>query len=256
MKPTHGRFVWFDVQSTTPEKTEEFLMGLFGWTLDAQHVAPPRSSYRLLQCNGRGIGGIVPFQEAEGVPSHWLPYVAVDSCAKTCEEALAHGGKVRVPPTELPGTGIFALLTDPGGGAVSVIELDAAASTGDPPHPAPVGAPMWIELHASDPARATSFYAALFGWTWREQELNPTGTYHFARVGDVEIAGCMELTVEAQWPQIWMHYMHVEDVDASHAKAIALGASVHIPPSDIPDVGRFTVLSGPSGAAFALIRPR
>ena len=40
----------------------------------------------------------------------------------------------------------------------------------------------------------------------------------------------------------------------STEKAKELGATVHMPPTDIPEVGRFSVLQDPSGAAFALFK--
>jgi predicted enzyme related to lactoylglutathione lyase len=47
----------------------------------------------------------------------------------------------------------------------------------------------------------------------------------------------------------------VGDADASVAKAKQLGGSVVVPPTDIPDAGRFSVLKDPQGAVFAVFRP-
>jgi predicted enzyme related to lactoylglutathione lyase len=55
-------------------------------------------------------------------------------------------------------------------------------------------------------------------------------------------------------PSYWLPYFAVDDAEASVGKARSLGATVIVPPMDIPNVGRFAVLQDPQGAAFALIR--
>lgn len=254
--PTPGRFVWFDVMSKDAPRTADFLMQLFGWTLEERHLGD-YGQYRLLQHGDRGLGGVVPLEHAPPeVPSHWMAYVAVDDCQAACERAKAAGGAVCVPPMTIPGVGTFAVLTDPDGGAISPIALEPSADGTDPnpPHPAPEGEIGWVELHAKDPARAKAFYSEVFGWEWREQDMGPMGTYHVIRVGDLEVGGCMQLPPGAEGPQAWMHYVNVGDVDAMHTKASGLGASTFVPPMDIPGVGRFCVLADPTGAAFALVR--
>jgi predicted enzyme related to lactoylglutathione lyase len=37
-------------------------------------------------------------------------------------------------------------------------------------------------------------------------------------------------------------------------KAQSLGAKLQVPPTDIPNIGRFSVLSDPQGATFALFQ--
>jgi predicted enzyme related to lactoylglutathione lyase len=52
----------------------------------------------------------------------------------------------------------------------------------------------------------------------------------------------------------WLPYVSVTDCDATAERAKALGAQPLVPPKDIPDVGRFTVLMDPTGAVIAAIR--
>ena len=48
--------------------------------------------------------------------------------------------------------------------------------------------------------------------------------------------------------------MTVKDVDAAAKKAEELGAQAIVPPTDIPNVGRFYVFKDPQGAVLALIQ--
>jgi hypothetical protein len=51
----------------------------------------------------------------------------------------------------------------------------------------------------------------------------------------------------------WKPYFAVSDVDATAKKVKSAGGQIHQPPADIPKVGRFSIVSDPQGASFALI---
>ena len=53
-------------------------------------------------------------------------------------------------------------------------------------------------------------------------------------------------------PAHWMVYFSVQDADQTIKRAEELGARAMFPPMDIPQ-GRFTFLTDPQGAAFAII---
>jgi len=65
------------------------------------------------------------------------------------------------------------------------------------------------------------------------------------------------MTIMPEWGDIsphWLLYFVVADCDAFAEKGQSLGAQVCIPPSDIPDVGRFSVIADAQGATFAVIK--
>ena len=51
-----------------------------------------------------------------------------------------------------------------------------------------------------------------------------------------------------------MVYFAVADCDASALKAKSGGGQVKVPPTDIPGVGRFSVIQDPQGAVCSIIR--
>ena len=53
---------------------------------------------------------------------------------------------------------------------------------------------------------------------------------------------------------LWGGYISSDDVDADTARVSKLGGSVHRPPTDIPNVGRFAVAADPLGAVFSLFK--
>ena len=59
--------------------------------------------------------------------------------------------------------------------------------------------------------------------------------------------------VPAQVPPHWAAYVTVEDVDATAKKAEQAGATIIVPPTDIPNVGRFCTFQDPQGAVLSVI---
>jgi predicted enzyme related to lactoylglutathione lyase len=57
------------------------------------------------------------------MPPHWVNYVQVHNCDETAAKVTSLGGKVCMPPTDIPNTGRFAMLQDPQGAMLSVIAL-------------------------------------------------------------------------------------------------------------------------------------
>src|SRR5436309_5521827 len=101
----------------------------------------------------------------------------------------------------------------------------------------------------TDIAAARDFYKGLFAW-----DLKPSPQYTEIHVGPVPVGGMMQLTGDMQGvPAHWMPYFAVDDCDATAAKAKSLGGQNYVPPTDIPNVGRFSVIADPQGASFAVI---
>ncbi len=119
------------------------------------------------------------------------------------------------------------------------------------------GSFCWQELATRDVAAAKTFYTALFGWTTTEMPMGDAGTYTIVMNKDEGIGGIYDMSCCEEMgntPPHWMTYIAVDDVDASAAKAGELGASICVPPTDIPNVGRFSVITDPTGATFALFK--
>ena len=115
------------------------------------------------------------------------------------------------------------------------------------------GAVSWSELITRDPGAAKSFYGKLFGWTFEDAPMENM-TYTVFKVNGEETGGIMATPAETpDMPPNWGLYITVDDVDATAEKATGLGATVCVPPRDIPAVGRFCVLQDPQGAFISII---
>jgi uncharacterized protein len=58
----------------------------------------------------------------EGVPPHWAVYFAVDDCDAAAEKAKGLGATLRMPPTDIPNVGRFAVIQDPQGAFFSIFK--------------------------------------------------------------------------------------------------------------------------------------
>lgn len=117
------------------------------------------------------------------------------------------------------------------------------------------GTPIWYELLTSDQDAAQKFYAEVLGWTVAKPEMGPPGIdYRVGSAEDGPVGGLMSMPDGAPMPPTWLIYFGVDDVDAAVEKAQGLGAVVHMPPMEIPDVGRMAFLADPQGVVFYVMR--
>jgi len=246
MKTEVGKLVWVEHASTDPAKARQFYAGLFGWDDSPMEVAG--STYHVIMNAGEGIGGFRPAQEGE--PTNWGIYLSVADVDASHKKAVATGAKTCMPPTDFPPVGRGATMIDPVGAMFSIWR-----STIDdkPDADVPPGHWCWNELHASDPTKALSFYEGLFGLS-DDPMPSPGGTYHVLKKGENRRGGLMKST-NGGASSMWLPYVHVTNVDNTTEKAKSLGAEVCVPPTDIPNIGRFSVLRDPQGASFALFLP-
>ena len=114
------------------------------------------------------------------------------------------------------------------------------------------GAFSWNELMTTDIDGAKTFYTALFNWKLEESPGDMP--YTMGTVNGQQVSGMMQNPPEADgMPAMWGGYVTVDDVEASADKAVSLGGKILLDARDIPNVGRFCVISDPQGAMLSLI---
>ena len=120
--PAHGEFCWNELATTDAEAAKKFYAGLFGWEYKVGDV--DGVSYNEIMSNGRPVGGIHEMgAEFGGMPTHWMAYVAVSDVDAAARRVGELGGKVCVPPTDIPKVGRFCVINDPTGGTMSLIKI-------------------------------------------------------------------------------------------------------------------------------------
>lgn len=124
-----------------------------------------------------------------------------------------------------------------------------------------IGTTTWLDLNTTDLAAASAFYSGLFGWDFLDsgEEFD-----HYRMIsngslgqGGALVGGAEDVTGKTcpdggALPSYWDVYLAVEDVDARLEKAVAHGAQVFVPATDMGTAGRAASILDPSGAATDL----
>jgi predicted enzyme related to lactoylglutathione lyase len=116
---------------------------------------------------------------------------------------------------------------------------------------------IWYELMTTDVAGAKDFYGHVVGWDMHEMNM-PNMTYTVVQANHNGVGGIMPMPahlVDAKVPAHWVGYIHTSDIDGMVRKITDKHGAIHVPPTEIPTVGRFAVLSDPTGAIFHLLQP-
>jgi uncharacterized protein len=254
------RFVWHDLNTSDLEAAKRFYGEVFNWKFDKSD-----GEYAHIQAGDQMIGGMRKMGANEHQPPSWLGYVLVDDVAATVATIEKQKGRVYMPTKVMDKVGTFAVTADPTGGVFapwrSARAEENQPQTTVPPKPAP-GTFCWDELVTTDPQAAGQFYASVFGWEPHAVDMGGGNTYTlFHRPGTKGPnnqpigAGGMMKSPPGVPHSFWMTYVSVASADQSSEKATRLGGKVMVPPTDIPNVGRFACWSDPQGAAIAVLQP-
>jgi predicted enzyme related to lactoylglutathione lyase len=240
----HGVPSWVDIGTPDPQAALRFYGELLGW--EGQDMGEEAGHYTIVSKNGKQVAAISPAQDPG--PPRWTTYVNVDDLDAVAKKAETAGGTVIVPPMDVMTAGRMGIFADTTGAVIAAWQPRdhlGAQLVNEP------GAFTWSELATSDLAKSKAFYSEVFGWGWGGAD-----EYAEAQVGDRTIGGVMPRPPDmpAEVPDSWLVYFATADVDADAKRAGDLGATVIVPPTDIPNTGRFAVFLDPQGAAFALFK--
>ncbi|MBO4210916.1 VOC family protein [Micromonospora echinofusca] len=119
--PGPGRPCWYEYMTTAPDEAGRFYTDVL--TLPAS-VPPgaPDDSYAVLTADGRPVAGrlALPAPLAGVLPTGWMVYFAVVDPDAAAARAEQLGGRLLVPPRDVP-TGRVAAIADPAGAVFTVI---------------------------------------------------------------------------------------------------------------------------------------
>jgi predicted enzyme related to lactoylglutathione lyase len=113
---------------------------------------------------------------------------------------------------------------------------------------------VWYELMTTDTAAAKAFYTNVVGWE-TDQASTPDLYTFYCWQGPV--SGLLELpenALKVGVPPHWIGYVRVDNVDSAAERIKQLGGAVNVPPTDVPNISRFSIVADPQMATFALIK--
>jgi predicted enzyme related to lactoylglutathione lyase len=250
MTTTLNKPAWVDLATDDAAASREFYSKLFGWNVEV-NPDPQYGGYGLAKLSGNDAAGIGPKQDPNA-PTAWSLYLGTDDVDDLARRVTANGGSVVAPPFDVGDQGRMAVFVDPSGAFISAwqgtrmggFQTDAPNSFG------------WAELNARGIQNALPFYHQVFGWTVRTSPMGEgQPDYNEFQIGGQSVAGAWEMNpqVPAEVPSYWQIYFAVDDVDAAFKKALDLGATEMVAPTEYPG-GRFAIVTDPQGASFGLLK--
>jgi uncharacterized protein len=260
---------WVDTGQPDPEAAVDFYGGLFGWEFDDVMPEEAGGRYLIGQLHGGDVAGVGSITEGAPPVALWSTYIAVASADDAAAKASAAGGTVVAEPFDAMDAGRMAVVADPEGAVFCVWQANRRiGSQVVNEH----GSVNFNGLHTRDAEAAKSFYGSVFGWTTLDVG-GATEMWTLPGYGDFlerDTPGLRKLVAESggppgfedvvasivpiggdepDTPAHWSVTFAVDDVAATAAKAAELGATVVVPPVDVP-WSRTTVIADPQGATF------
>ena len=116
-----GALCWTELTTSDTKAAEAFYTQLFGWV--PKHAAPGSPmEYTEFSVGGTPSIGMMakPAGMPAHIPSYWMPYFQVTNVDQSASKGKELGGKVMIGPQDIPGTGRFAILTDPQGAMFAI----------------------------------------------------------------------------------------------------------------------------------------
>lgn len=250
----NGIFCWPELVADNLDAAKSFYSNLFNWEMQENPMGEDMV-YVMAHRGGKYISAMYSMMDdlrEQNIPTHWLSYVAVDDIDARAAKAAELGAIVHYGPADVPGAGRMAVIQEPGGAAFALWQGNkhiGAELVNE------YGTVCWNELWTADAEKSGDFYNKLFGWTSQSQDMGDGNIYHIFSLGDKMVGGMAQLTEEMKgMPPNWGIYFSVDNCDASAEQAKSAGATIHVPPTDIPGTGRFSLLQDPQGAMFSIIK--
>jgi uncharacterized protein len=110
-------FCHIELNTDDVSKAKKFYKGLFDWK-----IGPMGPGYDGIDVGKGGTGGGMMKKQMPEVPTHWLPYVLVDSVKKTIAKAKKLGAKVHVDYMPIGDMGAIGIFSDPSGASIGLWE--------------------------------------------------------------------------------------------------------------------------------------
>lgn len=243
-----GAPAWIDLGTRDLDAAITFYTGLFGWG----HVSfgEEFGHYGQFQLQGEPVAGVGPLVNSEQLAA-WGVYLWTSDADETAARVVEHGGTVLQGPEDVPDQGRFLKTVDPTGAQVAfwqAYDNPGFTTVGEP------GAPAWFELWTNDYDTAVVYYRDVAGWDTHELPNDERWRYTTHGKGDDAYAGIYDATSDLgeHGTPSWVVYFGTADVDASLARARALGVVVHGEPQDSPH-GRTVGVQDPNDTWFQLI---
>ena len=227
-----------EIRTRDLRRAVPFYRAVFDW-----RVYPAAEDYALVDTGALPIVSILQTSSPLyplGVATNLL----VDDCEKAAAQAVALGGRISVPKSEVPSSGLFIGAVDPWGTELFFWQAYTDAK------PKPQGSGQnpisYLEISAPNLAAATKYYAELTGWSFASVVFM-SGLAMARGCGLKRGVGLIEGRPGA------LTYVEVRDLADTVARVQAAGGKLLAAPADFPGEGRYIIFEDLDGVRMGAI---
>jgi len=115
---THGHFYWNELMTRDVAVAKAFYAETLGWV--TTEVPMPEGTYNLVMDGEKPVCGMMQMDgpDYEGMPDHWVGYIAVDNIDARVERARQNGATITQEPFDVEGVGRICMLQEPSGAQI------------------------------------------------------------------------------------------------------------------------------------------
>lgn len=171
----HGSLCWADLMPADQDRAIGFYSELLGWTIEkgGEQLRGYSMAHLGAPSPAAAVAGI--FAPMGGpVPPAWTLYLSTADIDATLVSVSEHGGAVVLPAHDVPGSGRFALATEPTGALFGLWQETGFTGFGVFGEP---GAFCWAEFYTPDAVATGAFFTAVLGLEARPMAGPPGFTY-------------------------------------------------------------------------------
>lgn len=241
-----GSFVWHDLLTTDVAGARRFYGELLGWRFeDTKRGDRP---YVIARAGAAPVAGIVDVTGIADAGTQWLSFMAVANVDTAVGLFQSGGGKVLVPPIDLP-LARAAVVADQQGAPLGLAQMRRDIPGVTQPTTSHF---FWHEYLARDASRAIDFYKQVAGYNPAVSDSRLGVEYHVLKKAH-RGAGLFQLPANIVDVQPnWLPYVLVDDAAAMASRVTSLGGRVVVTAAPERRNNSLIVIADPGGAVLAL----
>jgi len=119
----HGDIHWSELATHDVDAAVAYYTTVCGWAIQTEQM--PDVPYHMGLQDGVPVAGIFDIKQMDGMenlPSHWMNYIAVDDVDLAVKTTADTGGQVIKSGFDVPEVGRIAIVADPSGAAIGLIQ--------------------------------------------------------------------------------------------------------------------------------------
>ena len=238
----HGKLVWADLYTGDVDASLKFYRDTFGWTVRA--FAKKQANYHIFYDGEQPIAGVLARDSKRNKTDNalWVGSIDTDNVSSRSELAAKHNASIIMAPHEFTLYGKRAVLADPQGGVIALLELDLSNKN----HKKISTKWDWAQLFSTNTQQAALFYQNAFDYTI--ESINEKDDNFFLIQANRVQASIVKLPESFEQRDRWVNFVEVNNLKTTVAKATANGATVIYQPAD----KGLAIISDPNGALLGL----